>query len=265
MRTPWPLRLSRVVSVLGIVAFLLVLGYVAGAVYYATQVTSPGQAQRSVEVRPGDILAVSTTFNLSDPGPYPIEGLTLVTYLGLSNGTAWLSDRSGPVGLVGGETRAVTVNFTFSLSGLSPALYPLLVNDSSLPLELWVNGTYARLAHVGLDLRSTYAWGAPFEGARLVAGAPSTEPNGTLAVPVTLSFANHASFDLAGTFSAGLRSANGSSCAAVDWPVSTSAGGSYQATETVYLAPSCSVQGGEYTADWTGSGLAFALPGGHLP
>jgi hypothetical protein len=265
MRTPWSLRLSRVVTVLGVVAFVLVIGYVAGAVYYATQVTSPGHAQRSVEVRPGDILALATTFNLSDPGPYPIEGLTLVTHLGIADGTAWLSDRSGPVGLVGGETRAITVNFTVALSGLSPALYPLLVNDSSLPLELWVNGTYARLAHVGLDLRSTYAWGAPFEGARLSAGAPSTEPNGTLAVPVTLSFANHAAFDLAGTLSAGLRSANGSSCATVDWPVSTNAGASYETTETVYLAPSCSVRGGDYTAAWTGSGLSFALPGGHLP
>jgi hypothetical protein len=259
------LRWARICSILGVLFLVFLLSYVGLAAYFAAHVSSPTGSHTSVFVAPGNRIDVSDAFNLTNPGPFPIDGLTIVSHLGLPNGSGELVGRSPAIDLPGNTVRELAINLSLPLQGLGAAAESLLVNDSTLPLSVWVNATYAGLVSIALSGSSDYGWGAPFYGLAVALGSPSTHPNGTTSIGVTLSFDTHAPIWLNGSVDASVLSSGGASCGAIAFPVVAAAHSPFSQAETVYLAQGCSPLGGSYTVRWTGSGLSVALPGGSIP
>lgn len=263
-RDPPALRWSRVVGALAVVVFLLFLAYVGSAAYYALRVTAPNDGTTQVSVVSGDRLLVEHDYNLSNPGPYPVQDLVLTTHIAFPNGTPWFGERSVPLTLGGGTTTHVPLEFSFPLTNPSPGEANLLTQDASLPAELWVNGTYAYFVEVGLDERSTFAWGAPFENLTVTAAASSPNANGTDSVTVSLTFSNHASIGLNGTLAVSFPG-TGPSCAGPTFSVLVSPGSRF-AEQAVAVVPAGCVAGtGGYLAEFHGGGLSLELRGGLSP
>ncbi|HEV2317019.1 MAG TPA: hypothetical protein VGV89_05545 [Thermoplasmata archaeon] len=262
-RRPLSLRLARVFFLIGTVVLVVLLLYVAAAVVYASQVTNSGTSGTSVTTGPGDTLEIRSGFNVSDPGPFAISHLTIVSHLAHPDGTPWLAGRSGAVDIPGGSVRTLTISLPIALEDLG-ASRSLLVNDSSLPWMVWVNATYAGLVGIALSSNSTYAWGAPFHGFNASFSAPARLPNGTWVENATFSFSNHSPLDLAGNLTLTAHAAGGAACGSVRVPVDAPSQATYQSSPTVYLPSgnSCSPAGGTYSATWTGMGLSFDLPTG---
>ncbi|MGI0052851.1 MAG: hypothetical protein ACRECR_01135 [Thermoplasmata archaeon] len=258
------LRVGRLFRILGTMLLVGLLLYVGSAVYYARELATPNNIVQSVSVAPGNAVEISSSYNLTDPGPYPIAGLTLVSHLGLPNSSEFWEAGSAPIDLPGYGTAVIGMSFLLPVGAGEPA-EALLTENAALPFDIWVNGTYADLAGVSIYSGQVYDWGAPFSGYRLSVGAPATNPNGTTDVPFGIEFTNNGSFSLDGRISITLLSAGGTFCADAASPVSAGPGSSVDAAGTTYLPSGCSVNGGTYTVEWSGSGLETNLPGGPIP
>lgn len=263
-RRPPLVRAARWVFALGTIALLLLVVYIGAAVYYAREIATPGTHSTNAGVVGGDALRVTTSFNLSNPGPFSITGLTIVGFLDYPNGTFWLEGGTPSTNLSGGSVSSVNIRFELPLGSLA-GTSGLLVNDSALPLQYWVNATYASLVSIALASSTTYHWGAPFYGLNVSFGTPTLAPNGTLGLPLTVAFANHAPVHLVGTAVLTLRSSDGSFCTDASFPVDAPNGAAYRDQQTVYLPSGCHLSGGSYSGTWTGSGLSLAVPGGRIP
>jgi hypothetical protein len=259
------LRASRACFALGAVALVVLVLYIGSAAYYATRVTSPGTAEESARVLPGQILQVGATVNLSNPGPFPISGLTLAGTIELPNGSAWGTGSSPPVSLTGGSTLPVTLAVNLFLPMLAGASDALLVNSSDLPFQVWVNGTYAALVGVALEYNASYHWGAPFAGLNVGFGSPTAYPNGTFAIPATVAFTNDAPIGLDGNATVSIVSTTGQVCGGLFLPVHAPSHAPYQGSATMYLPSGCSLSGAAYHLAWSGMGFSVSLPGGTLP
>jgi hypothetical protein len=263
-RTPWLLRWGRLCFVLGTVVLVVGILYLAAAVYYATQVSSPGGSSTTVSVGSPTAVELAEQFNLSNPGPFPIQGLTAQAVLRIPNDTAPLLAASSPLTLPGGTTATVRLALTLALTSSRP-LASLLVNDSRLPYSVWINATYAGFVGVALATSSGWDWGAPFANLTVEPGTPRALANGTLEVPFSIDFSDHAPFGLNGTFRLALYDAGGSLCGTLAVPVSVAHRAAFAATTSAFVPPGCAAPGEAYSASWTGSGLALPLPGGVLP
>jgi hypothetical protein len=253
--TLWRLaRLFRVLAVLWLVAVGLFLATVA---YSGSQVRPAGESGPSTPptVTGNDTIHLTGQVNISNPGWYPLNDVTLFTIVDAPNGS-FLASGGSPVTTVtaGGVT---TVPFTISLGlDLKPFLRTLLTQDATLPSTTWANATYVGLIQVQLSVPLNVSWGAPLYGLNVSAGTPTAQSNGTAAVPLTVMFADHAKFPVDGTARYTL-SSGGRVCTNGSLPVAVPAGGSYDQSTTAYLGSSCSASGATLTLRFVGSGWAL--------
>ncbi len=264
-RYPISLRLGQILRILGTLLLVAFLIYVGSAVYYASKLEAPSGATPIVSVVSGNAFEVSSSYNLTDPGPYSISGLTVESHLNLPNSSVIIESLTPPVSLSGYGTAQVTLSFRIPLDQLTGSARSLLVNSTSLPTEIWVNASYAHLAGISIFTEAEYAWGAPFSGFALAFQPPTTEPNGTRAIGVTLGFQDLAPIPVDGVFAINLPLSTGGSCVTFHWPVAVASGSVYSEEATVYLPSGCSPDGGYYLASWSGSGFQTALPPGSGP
>ena len=250
--------------IIGSVALVLLLLYVGVAAAWATQLTESHSGRVTTAVEAGDTLRLTDTYNLSNPGPFAVTGVSVVIVLDHPNGSSWITSRAPTQRIDGGGSSALRVQFTFPL-GNPEVDRELLVNDSALPYEAWVNGTYAGFVRVSVEDASTYAWGAPFADLNATLGNPTVSANGSVSIPVVLGFNNHSPVDLVGTLAIVLRNAAGDACGASSFAVTTPSHEAYSAHQAVFLAPGCSPTAAGSSASWSGSGLSATLPLGGTP
>jgi hypothetical protein len=260
-RTPLPLRVSQLFFALAIVALLLIVAYIGAAVGYATELHQSGVEGTSAVFGPDDRLLVTVQVNLTNPGPFAIDDLSVVVHVDHPNGSAWVNGGSSRQTVAGYSTAPIAIGFAVPLNDL-PA--QLLVQDATLPEQTWVNATYASLILVAVSNTSNYQWGAPFEGLNLTVGSPTVEPNGSVSAPVTLSFTDDAPTGFAGTLSAALRSSDGSPCTGLSFPVSVTSHGHVEEAETGIFPSDCRLSGGSYSGSWSSPSFNVPLPGGPL-
>ena len=129
----------------------------------------------------------------------------------------------------------------------------------------WVNATYASIFVIQLSGGANYSWGAPFSGFMAVPGAPALESNGTVLVPVTVSFSDRASFADDGTIAFTVETAAGGTCATGSIPINVPGGSGMYQTFSFYAPASCDPSGGSIHSTYTGSGLDVALPNEAIP
>ncbi|HEV8049165.1 MAG TPA: hypothetical protein VGP88_01065 [Thermoplasmata archaeon] len=253
--TLWRLaRLFRILALLWLVAVVVFLATVA---YSGSKLRPAGESGPSAPptFSGNDTITLTGEVNVSNPGWYPLSDLSLFTIVDEPNGS-FLASGGSPVTTVsaGGTT---TVPFTITLGlGDKPFARTLLTDDATLPSTTWANATYVSLIHVLLSVPVNVSWGAPLFGLNATPGNPTVEPNGTAAVPLTITFADHAKFPVDGTAKYSL-SSGGAVCALGSLPVAVASGGSYDETTTAYLGPGCSPGGATLTLRFVGAGWAL--------
>ncbi len=194
--------------------------------------------------------------NLSNPGWYPLNDVTLFTVVDEPNGTLLATGGSPVTTVAAGAT--TTVPFTISLGlDTKPFARTLLTEDAVLPSTTWANATYVDLFAVHLTVPQNVTWGAPLFGLNVTPGSPTPNANGTVTVPLTVAFADHALFPVDGVAKYTLTS-SGRLCSDGTLPVAASSGAAFDGTTEAYLGSGCSASGATLTLRFLGDGWALS-------
>ncbi|HYA71173.1 MAG TPA: hypothetical protein VEH28_07400 [Thermoplasmata archaeon] len=264
-RPPFIYRLARALRWTGIIVLVLLIlyiGTVAYSAYEAAHATIESRSLTGVLVANGSI-EVSGSFTLSNPGIYPIENLELSVHVANDSGVHLGSVLVGPETIIGGSTGLFPISVAFPISA-SGAAESLLFKDQYIEVNAWANVTYAYLFPLSVILSETRSWGAPFEGFQASAGTPTFQ-NGSIVTPVTLSWANHASFVEAGGISFEIESASHQNCGGSSFSVNVPPGHLYNQTEDVTLGTGCNPSGGEILASFSIDGSTTSFPPEPIP
>ncbi|HEV2450140.1 MAG TPA: hypothetical protein VGU43_07030 [Thermoplasmata archaeon] len=259
------LPLIRTFRVVTWVILIALGGYLATAAYSAISLSPHGAGSAQFSVLDDGTVVIQATVNLSNPGYFPFTGLTIRSTLTLPNSSApWLTSASQPINLMSGGTAQAVLRFSVSLPELSAQSF-LLTRDVTLNETDYLNGTYATFVDFALVANETVNWGAPFHGFHAIVGAPQPESNGTLGVPVTISYTDDAQFALDGALEAALESSAGAVCARGTLPIVSQPHSSTVENQTFYLPPGCSPSGGQLLSTFVAPGYSVPLPAEPVP
>jgi hypothetical protein len=256
----------RILRAVGWVTLLVVVAYLALAAYSVVRLHPTGSGGGSqVSVSPDGTVEITARVNLTNPGYFAFSGLVLSARVALphANGT-WLESSSTPLDLPANGARQLLVTFSVPLGSLGAA-ESLLTQDAMLNETEYVNGTYASLIGFSIENLQNASWGAPFFGFHATVQTGTVLPNGTIAVPVQIAFANHASFSLQGVLRSELRNSAGATCGTASFPVNAPPQTSVNQTSTAYLSSGCSLAGGEILSTYSAPAYAVPLPPEPLP
>ena len=265
-RTPPGLyRLARWFRRISLVLLVVVILFLASAAYSAVEVvrSGPTAGNFSASFDSNDTVAVTGDLNFSNHGFYPISAFSVHVRV-LNQSSVYLGQGSfGPVTLASGALQPITIAFYLPIETSGPGA-SLLTENQVLNVSVWGNATYAYLIPVSIAVETNKSWGAPFADLQVSVGAP-VPVSGGYAVPVTIQWQNHASFDEAGTLDFSVVSANGPSCGGSSFPVSVPPGGSFDQTKDVSIVSGCSPAGGTVAAEYLSGGLTIPLPPEPIP
>jgi hypothetical protein len=247
-------RAARTFRILSIVWLVVVAGFLASIAYSGSQLRPEGENGPGAPptANGNDSITLNGSLNVSNPGWYPLQDVSLFTVVDDPNGSL-LATGGSPVVTVGaGAVTMVPFSITIAF-GARASARDLLTQDATLPSVTWANATYAGLFPVEVVVPQNVSWGAPLEGLAVSAGNPTVVSNGTAAVELTISFNDDAKFPVDGNAVYAL-SSGGTPCTRGTLPVSVASGSSYDDTTTAYLPPSCSASGASVTLRFVGSG-----------
>lgn len=255
-------RALRWVGVIVIILLVVYAGTVAYSAYEAAHATIESRSLTGVLVANGAI-EVSGSFTLSNPGIYPIGALELAVHVANNSGVHLVSVTVGPDTVLGGSTGLFPFTFSLPITA-SSAAESLLFQDQYLEVRAWANVTYAYLFPLSVALSEIRSWGAPFEGFRATPGSPSYQ-NGSVTVPVTVTWSNHASFAEDGGISFEIQAPGGADCGGGSFTVNVPPGQLYNATQPVTLSSGCNPIGGELLTSFSIDGSTTSFPPEPIP
>jgi hypothetical protein len=265
-RRPPPIyRLQRALRWTAALVFVALVVFAGTVAYSAFEVAraSPQSRGLSASFAPNDTIEVSGSFTLSNSGFYPIQGFALTARILDASGGFLGKVGVGPTDVPGASTGEFPISLYFPISASGPAT-SLLTQDQYLSVDAWANATYAFLFPLSVALTETRAWGAPFVNFQASVGTPSGG-GGTLSIPVTVTFSNHANFAEVGTLSFSIVSSNLVTCGGGSFPLDVPPGGLYDQTTNATLSSGCSPSGGELESSYTSGGMTIALPSEPIP
>jgi hypothetical protein len=247
------------VVLLVLVLYLATVGYSAFELVRST----PQSGGYSASFAANDTVAVAGSLSVSNPGFYSISGFSLALRIQNASGVLLGVLHAGP------ETLAAQGTTTFPIALYLPiapnsAASSLLETDQILTVGAWGNATYAYFFPVSVHFDQNKSWGAPFANFEVAVGTP-TLANGSVFVPLTISFSNHASFSEVGGLALVLRSSGGTACGGASYVLNVPPQGFYYQTEDVALESGCSLAGGSADTTFSGDGATVALPPEALP
>jgi hypothetical protein len=265
-RAPALYRLSGILRGIGTAVLVLLVIFLVTAAYSAAHLRpSVGGHQNSsgIQLDPNGTAQITESVNLSNQGYYSIA--PLVVQLEISNATtgALLALGGSPaLTIAPGANTSIPISVWVPLTGSSEAL---LTQDEALVEHAWVNATYASIFVIQLSGGDNYSWGAPFSGFSAAPGEPTVESNGTVVVPVTVSFSNRAAFPDQGTISFTVETSTGVACSTGSIPIDVQGGTGLYQTFSFYSPTTCDPAGGSIRSTYQGSGLDVALPTEPIP
>ena len=228
---------SKALSWGGTALAVALMIFLATVGYSASELTYEGISFPAARSVGNDIADFNTSVDLANPGYYSLNPFWIVIHL-LSNRSVLMGVGSTPLHSVpGGGSTEIPVVLPVDLA--SPAAQSLLVNNTVLETVIWVNGTYASLFPLHLQLTEQVPWGAPFHGLRYVVGAGEPQPNGTLAFPFNLSFTDDSRLPIVGTLLYRVTSPSGATCGTGSLGIIRLPGQSYSGGTRIYVQPSC--------------------------
>lgn len=265
-RRPPPIyRLARAlrwVSAIVFVGLLIFAGTVGYSAYQVAQ-ASPQSRGLTATFAPNGTIEIGGSFTLSNSGLYSIHGFQLTARIVNASGVFLGKLGVGPTDIAPASTGVFPIAIYFPISGTGPAA-SLLTQDQYLGVDAWANATYAFVFPLSVALSETRSWGAPFVNFHASVGTPSGG-GGTINVPVTVTFSNHASFAEGGTLTFSIVSSNLVRCGGGSFPLNVPPGGLYDQTENVTLSSGCSPSGGQLLASYSIGGSPIALPPEPIP
>lgn len=255
---PFLWRASRLFRILSLLWILVLVVFLLTVAYSGSQLRPGSEAGPNTPptVSGNDTVTLSGTLNVSNPGWYPLNDVTLFTLVDDANGSLLATGGSPETTVGAGGVTTVPFTISIALDARSSAR-ALLTHDAVLPSTTWANATYVGLFQVGVVVPQNVSWGAPLANLSVRAGTPTAQSNGTEAVPLTITFADHAKFPVDGRAVYTL-SSNGASCSSGSVPVNVVGGQSFDRTTTAYLGPGCSAAGATLTLRFVGSGWALS-------
>jgi hypothetical protein len=251
-------RLARAFRRLAIVWFVIVAVFLASVAYSGAQLRPENESGPNTPptVSGNDTITLTGALNVSNGGWYPLTGVALFTEVDTANGTLLASGGSPTVTIAAGGVTQVPFTITIALDAKAVAR-DLLTQDATLPSTTWANATYVDLFHVEVVVPQDVTWGAPLYGLNVSAGTPMAQSNGTAGVPLTITFADHASFPVDGRAVYTLQSGS-KVCTSGGLPVAVGPGQSFDGTTTAYLGPGCTASGASLSLRFVGSGWALS-------
>jgi len=258
-------RAARALRWAGAVVIVLLVVYAATVAYSAVEVAHSSVQSRSLTASfaPNGTIEINGAFAVSNPGLYPIQGVTLTARI--SNGSGLLLGTAGvgPKDIGPSATVEFPIAVYFPVAATGPA-ESLLTADQYLSVRAWGNLTYAFLFPLSISLNETREWGAPFEGFHVSVGTP-TGGGGSVTIPVTVTFANHASSFDSGTLTFVLESAGFANSGGGSFSLNVPPNGVYDQTQNVALGSGCSPAGGTVVSTYSGAGGTTPLPPEAIP
>jgi hypothetical protein len=258
-------RLSRLLRRLSVIVLVVVLIYLGTVAYSAVQLIRASHQSEgySAGFASNGTVAVTGSVSLSNPGYYPLTGFEINLRVLNDSGIYLGVLRAGPVDVAAGGSTTFPFSLYLPITAGSAA-ESLLVTDQYLSVGVWGNATYAYMFPVSVHFTQSKSWGAPFALFRVTPGTPTTV-NGSVAIPVTISFTNDAGFADSGSLGIELYQSNSLPCGGTTFSMNVAPGTSYQQTQNIALTSGCSVAGGYAIPTYTGPSGPVTLPREALP
>lgn len=265
-RPPGIYRFARALRWISTLVFVVLVIFAGTVAYSAVEVARSSAQSHGLSASFGTngTIEIGGTFTLANPGLYPIEGFHLTARVANASGVFLGKLGVGPSTIGAGSTGSFPIALFVTVSGPGAAA-SLLTEDQYLRVDAWGNATYAYLFPVSVALTENRSWGAPFEGFMASVGAPSLGGGGSVTVPVTVSFSNHASYAEVGTLAFAIESSNLVTCGTGSFPLNVPPGAFYDQTQSVTLSSGCSPAGGELLSSYTTGGTTIPLPAEPIP
>jgi hypothetical protein len=262
-RPPGIYRAARALRRAALIALVLTIVFVGIVAYSAVQIvhSRPQVGNSSSALEPNGTVGYSTSFTLNNPTFFAIQSFQLKVRIANGSGGLLVNDATPPTTISAGGTSYVP--FTFFLP-LSAGTASLLTVDQYLDWNIWGNATYGYLFPVSIGVTTERSWGAPFANLSVGVGTPTTI-NGTLEVPVQLSFVNDASFADVGTIDFEVVSSGGMTCSTGSFSIDVPGGQPYSMTQDVPIAAGCNPSGGQVNAQYLEGGTSIMLPSEPIP
>ncbi len=265
-RRPPPIyRLARALRWISTIALVALIIFAGTVVYSAVQVARSSAQSRglSASFAANGTVEVGGSFTLSNPGIYPIDGFKLTARVANSSGVNLGQIGVGPANIAAFSTGVFPIALYLPVTASGPTA-SLLTVDQYLRVNAWGNATYAYLFPLSIELSENRSWGAPFEGFEASVGTPSGG-GGTITIPVTVTFSNHASFSDTGTLTFLIESAAQVDCGGGSFSIAVPPGNLYDQTQDVTLSSGCSPSGGQILSTYSTGGTPISLPPEAIP
>ncbi len=257
-------RAARILRILGYVALVAIVVFVGSAIYFAAHARptiDPGLDSATL-IASNSTVELTVGLNISNPGAYSITGVGISAQVRLPNGALVAQGGSSSVTVAPYTTATLPVHVWVSLTAGGDIL---LTQDLQLRDSFWANATFASLFTLQVNDTQNRDWGAPFYQFNATAGAPVIEGNGTVQVPVTLTWQDNAPFAETGTVLLQVFSAAHQSCGASTLPVDVPSDSPADLSTSFYFSSGCDPSGGTVVATFTGDGLTYAFPPQGIP
>lgn len=262
-RPPGIYRAARALRRVSTLALVVLVVFVLFVAYSAVQVakTAPRVGPSTVALEANDTVGITTTFGLSNPSLLPIQKFALEFRILNGTGDPLVDSAVGTASIAGGTSVVLPVALYIPVTAGGASL---LTQDQYLHWDVWGNATYGYLFTLSIGDQTQRAWGAPFANLSVAIGAPGIV-NGTQEIPVTLSFANDASFTDAGGLDFQVVPTSGPDCAQGSFVLNVPGGSPYSTRQYVPIVPGCNPAGGHVAAQFVGSGFDVSLPPEPIP
>jgi hypothetical protein len=247
------------------VVVLLIAG-IAGVAYSAAQirpsVSSPTAADATLDAN--GTVEDNASLQIANPGFFSFSHIEIALSVLLPSGGLLARSSSPTVAISGGSVGDVplTLRVPFSVLQSNPAL---LTNDTSLRSMAWFNATYADVFPVAAYEPGNLTWGAPVENLTTHVGAESVLANGTIELPVAISFSNHASFEDVGTLVFLVSGSSALPCSSGSIPMAVPPHGAFGQTEEFLVPSSCLAGGGTFSTAFVAYGHTIPLTSEAIP
>lgn len=256
-------RAARALRRISTIVLVLVIVFVAVVAYSAVQVvkSKPAVGTSTTAIEPNGTVGVETSFSLSNPTYFAIQHFALHFLILNASDVPLVDTTAGPDSIPAGGNTVVPIDLYLPISASSTGL---LTENQYLDWNVWGNASYAYLFTVSIGVATERFWGAPFDNLTVVVGTPFVA-NGVDEIPVTVSFANDASFADDGALDFQVVPAAGADCASGAFPLNVPAGTPYDDTQDVGIATGCDPSGGHIASQFAVNGATIPLPSEAIP
>ncbi len=256
-------RAARALRRVSTIVLVLVIVFLAIVAYSAVQVvkSKPGVGTSTTEVEPNDTIGVATSFSMSNPTYFAIQHFSLHFLILNATGAHLIDTTAGPETIAAGGTTVLPIDLYLPISASETGL---LTENQYLDWNVWGNASYAYLFTVSIGVNTERAWGAPFDNLSVEVGTPFVA-NGVEEIPVTITFADDASFADQGTLDFQVSPPAGAECAQGSFALNVPAGTDYDQTQDVGIANGCDPAGGHVAAEFLVNGATIPLPSEAIP